>query len=298
MEVDMELRTVISFLRVAELENFTKAASDLGYVQSTVSMQIKQLEEELGFRLFDRIGKRVILTQKGHEFLPLAGELMKTLHQVDQLKSPGDPSGTLRIGILESLFYWIFAPSFPVFHTWLPDVTVEVKTASGTDLFSMLKHGDIDLVYLLDHKIVESDCIRCFSHPINLVFAASSENPICLKPHLSLSEVLSYPLLLTERNGIYRKALERAAHEKDLLVSPLLEADNTCVLVNMVRNNIGISYLPEYTVQKSVEHGDICILPIDDFHLQFWCQIFVHKNKWITSQMEKFIELIRKHYET
>ena len=73
----MELRNIKSFIKVAEFENFSKAAEVLGYAQSTITLQIQQLEQELGVNLFDRIGKRVLLSEKGRAFLSYANDMVQ-----------------------------------------------------------------------------------------------------------------------------------------------------------------------------------------------------------------------------
>ena len=101
----MELKNINTFVRVAELNSFTKAANELGYSQSTVTIQIKQLENELNFLLFDRIGKNVSLTPRGEDFLMYANEFLRLEAQALSLKGGADAvSGTLRLGVLESLF--------------------------------------------------------------------------------------------------------------------------------------------------------------------------------------------------
>ena len=110
----MELRNLITFLRAAKLESFTKTAEELNYVQSTVTMQIRQLETELGYPLFDRIGKKVFLSQKGKELLPYAEQIVQAMHNATQIKSPSsEVKGVLHLGILESLFTSVFSGLIP-----------------------------------------------------------------------------------------------------------------------------------------------------------------------------------------
>ena len=95
----MDLRLFSTFLRVAELQNFTKAAEQLGYSQATVTVQIHQLEQALGIQLFERIGKRVRMTEHGEQFIPYAIEILKAEQNAkDFLREPENPSGRLRIG--------------------------------------------------------------------------------------------------------------------------------------------------------------------------------------------------------
>ena len=95
----MEIRNILTFLKVAGTQNFSKAAEQLGYSQSAVTIQIQQLEKELGTQLFERIGKRVYLTEKGQEFIGYASEIMRVTNEA--LTFAGEEHttrGTLKIG--------------------------------------------------------------------------------------------------------------------------------------------------------------------------------------------------------
>ena len=100
----MELRNIETFIKLTEFENFSRTAEYLNYSQSTVTIQIQQLEKELGFQLFERIGKKVILTNLGKQFLSEAKEMKKIEEQMLHLGMNKDEvSGTLRVGSIESL---------------------------------------------------------------------------------------------------------------------------------------------------------------------------------------------------
>ena len=110
----MELRTVATFLRVAELQSFSRAAEQLGYSQAAVTVQVKQLEQELGAPLFERIGRRIQLTEEGTRFIPAAMELLKAAHKAKALvHADGSPAGRLRIGTAESLLMSVLTPLMP-----------------------------------------------------------------------------------------------------------------------------------------------------------------------------------------
>ena len=101
----MEFRNLYSFLRTAELGSFTKAAQELGYAQSTITTQIQQLESELGFPLFEHIGRRIDLTVHGREVITYANQILHIQEQILNLHhtNSADTHGTLRIGIVESI---------------------------------------------------------------------------------------------------------------------------------------------------------------------------------------------------
>jgi DNA-binding transcriptional LysR family regulator len=293
----MELRNVTTFLKVAESGSFTKAAEQLGYVQSTVTVQIHQLEKEIGFPLFDRIGKKVSLTPMGHEFIVYANQLVRIAEESKQIgKNPKNYTGKLRIGVLESLFVWLVDDLLAEYHNEFTNVSIETKTASGSDLFNMLKHNQLDIIFLLDKKITEKDCIRSFAWPVKIVFVTNPENPLADKKCITFEDLTHHPLILTEKNGIYRKALEDFASDRNILITPFWEIDNTGTIVKLIKKGLGVSFLPEYTVRESVEKNELVILDVEDCSIQFWSQLFYNKNKWITPPMEGFINLIQNYY--
>ena len=100
----MEIRQLVTFIRASQFQSFSKAAESLGYSQSAVTVQIRALEDELGVRLFDRLGKRVVLTGQGENFLQNAKRILDEVYNAQQsIKNNGELTGTLHIGTLESL---------------------------------------------------------------------------------------------------------------------------------------------------------------------------------------------------
>lgn len=290
----MELRNVIAFLRVAEMESFTRAANALGYSQSTITIQIRQLEEELGYRLFDRIGKTVSLTPRGRKFFPYANQLATTAQQIKMLNSDGEPpQGALRIGILESLFTYVFLPQLPKYHLENPNITIQTKMASGPDLLHLLRRNEVDVVFSLGQRLLEPDCIRAFEHEVNIVFIASSQAQCIPKKEMSFEEVVQLPLMLTERSSIYRMVLEQEAAKRDIELRPFLEVDSTAALLDLVKAGLGISFLPEYVVKSGIKYEELTTISVCDCHTSMWSQIFYHKNKWVTPQMKAFIQTIK-----
>lgn len=290
----MELKNVFTFLRVAELGSFTKTANELGYSQSTITVQIRQLETELGFPLFDRIGKKVSLTPMGEEFVTYASAIMRITEKARAMgRTSGTYYGTLRLGILESLFMWRFSDLIPCFHRELPFIGIEIKTASGSELYQMLRQNELDIVYILGKKLTQRDCIRACTNPERMVFVTASDNPLIHTNQLLLGEVLRQPLILAERMAIYRRELDEAAAAQNIEVTPFLEVDNVVALRKLLKQKMGVSFLPEYSVAESVRKGELSILEVKDCDIRLWSQVMYHRNKWVTPQMELFIKLIR-----
>ena len=198
----MEVRTAVTFLRVAELQSFSRAAQQLGYSQAAVTVQIKQLEQELGTQLFERIGRRTKLTEHGAQFVPRAMELVKAARKAENfLQEPGQTAGSLRIGTAESLFMSTLVPLLPEFHRLCPLVEASIHTGRIAELFDMVRQNDVDLLFFLDKKTDFPEWIKVLQRPEPIVFAAPADHPLAGRRRIPLKRVLAEPFLLTERGS-------------------------------------------------------------------------------------------------
>ena len=145
----MDLDTIKTFVTVANLGNYTKAAEELNYAQSTITSQIQQLEQELKFPLFERIGRKNYLTTGGQEFLPHALEIMHILQKSKVVgQNPEEVEGTLRIGVLESLLFSGVLGILPEFRSEYPKVDVMIKIGQASDILDTLRQNQLDIAYI------------------------------------------------------------------------------------------------------------------------------------------------------
>ena len=291
----MEIRNITTFMRVAELNSFSKAAEQLGYSQSAVTVQIRQLEQELNIRLFERIGKHIRLTEDGNQFLSRALDI---LNAVDAAKTVShkqeSPSGTLRIGTAESLLISVLPSIIMEFRKRCPHVEISIRTGGIGELFDMVKQNDVDLLFFLDKKINFPEWIKVFEHSESIVFVASSKHPLTKCRNIPLETIFEEPFLLTEKSISYRYELEQMAAAANVEIHPFLETGNTEVITKLLLQNAGISYLPEYVVREYIRANRLAILDVACPKLQMWSQLVYHKNKWVTPQMKSFIEIMEK----
>ena len=293
----MELRNITTFLRVAELQNFTHAAQELGYSQSAVTVQIRQLETELGVPLFERIGRSVSLTAPGQAFLQEAGEIIKAAERAkDAVRTAPEPEGTLRVGTMESLSASVVWRLITDFHRQFPQVNVVIRTSTADGLLEMMRRNDVDFIYFVDEKQYSPawEIPRC--RPPDTVYVAAPGSAITGRHEpIPLRELTTYPCVLTEAGESYRIPFERLLAEHDLTVSPILEIGSTEVVARMVRENIGYSVLPMYVAGEYLKSGELVAFQVPEFHSNMYQHIIYHKNKWVTPQMKGFMQLIIDH---
>lgn len=289
----MELRNLITFVRIAEVKNFSKSAQLLGYSQSAVTMQIKQLEQELGRQLFERIGKQVKLTQAGERLLPYALDILNTAQKAQSMVRENEQiTGHLRIGTCESYVIGVLPQVLTAFQQQCPNVEVQVQTGLTTDLFHRLRQNDIDLLFFLDRKLYFPEWIKVFERPEHSFFVASAKSKLAAETHISTERLLQEPLFLTEKGISYRYAMEQKMAEQGFALHPFLEIGNTDVITQFVLQNKGISFLPNYVVAPYIQNGTLVKLDTECPEITMWSQLVYHRNKYITPQMEKMIAIM------
>ena len=288
----MEFREITTFLQAAQLKSFSKAAKKLDYSQGAVTIQIKHLESELGVRLFDRIGKQVSLTYQGELFYRYAVTLTHDLEKIkDAMAATRELTGTLTLGTIESLCSSVIPPILAEYHRLFPQVSVSIVIDSPRTLLEMMNENALDIVYFLDKRLYDRRWIKVLEEPEEIVFVASSDHPFAGQKDLTLDQVISQPFLLTEKAASYRSILDGylAAHGKK--IRPFLEIGNTDFILQMLRENEGLSLLPLFSIKKDVEAGVLTPLTVKDFHMQAWRQVVYHKDKWVTREMSEFLKL-------
>lgn len=283
----MDLKKLETFIQVAEQGSFTKAAEKLGYTQSAVSFQIKQLEEALKTVLFERINHSIKLTPKGREILNLAHQMIALAGDIEKAANDtNEISGTVRIAMADSLCHFIFWDHFSEFHRLYPNIKLKVISTSTEEMFRLAKQNDIDLVFTLDKHLYDTNYVIVKEHEINTSLITSAENELALKEELSLDDISCEPLILTEKGMSYRQTFEEYAAKKSIELKPILETGDTELICHLVEQGAGISFLPDFVTEKYVKNDKIKQVRLSDFSAGIWIQILYHRDKWITPQMQ------------
>lgn len=291
----MELRTVNTFLHVAELHSFSQAARELGYSQSAVSSQIAQLESELETPLFDRVGKTVRLTDAGQIFQNYARSLLTTAQQAKAALQPEQQiRGTLRVALADSVSSAFLPDLLRQYHARCPQVELVLRTATADEMLRMLASNQTDLAYTLDQPILLSSIVLAVDTPEPVCFVAPAGHPLAGQEVVTLEELTRQEFLLTERGMSYRDALDQCLAAQGLEIHPYLELGSAAQLCQMVERGMGLSFLPEYIVRPALAVGTAARLNVPECQLQMHRQLFYHRDKWLTPQMKLFIELVQK----
>lgn len=292
----MELRNLITFTHVAELGSFTKAADQLGYSQSTISFQIKQLEKELGCLLFERINHTVTLTKRGHELVSYAHQVRALTDEFkESLAAAEKLTGHIHIVTPDSVCDDMIHSHYIDFHNKYPGISVKFTTADTSVMFDMLDHNEADLIITLDNHSYNKDYVIAKEEPLSMHFVASSGSRFAEVKGLSIRDIVHEPFILTEYGQGYRRVFDKELAKKSLEITPVLEIGRTDIITTTVAQSNMISYLPDFVSKPLVEEGALCYLDVCDMNLDIWKQLIYHKNKWLSKSLKTVIDYIKEN---
>lgn len=289
----MEIRNLMTFVHVAELNSFTKAAKVLDYSQSTVSFQIKQLETELDCLLFERINHTLTLTDKGRELLDyaqqvtkLTGAFRESMHKAAQIE------GYIHVLTPDSLCEAMLFGHYAEFHRRYPGIRLKFSTADTEDMFQILDRNDADVMLTLDSHLYQKDYIIAKEVRRSTHFVVGANSPLAKRKEISIDELVSYPFVLTEQGMGYRRVLDKQLAKLSLEIQPILEVSRTDIITKILEEGNAVSFLPDFITRRKVQEGALVYLNVPNVELDIWQQLIYHRNKWISRALNAFLQYV------
>lgn len=290
----MELRNLITFIHVAELGSFTKAAEQLGYSQSTISFQIKQLEDELDCLLFERINHTISLTERGRDLVSYAHKIRALTDDFkESLLKEEECRGHIHIVTPDSVCEEMLHGNYIDFHNKYPGISIKFTTADTSVMFDMLDRNEADAIITLDSHSYRKDYIIAKEELLPMHFVTSSESKFANKRNLSIKDIINEPFILTEYGQGYRRVFDKELAKKSLEITPVLEIGRTDIITDILTKSRMISYLPDFVTRELVAEGKLVYLDVKDIKIDIWKQLIYHKNKWISKSLKTVIEYIK-----
>jgi DNA-binding transcriptional LysR family regulator len=252
MSPALDLRLLATFEKVAVLLSFTRAAAELAYAQSTVTAQVRALEQDLGVALFDRLGSRIRLTGAGERLLPYARRLLDLAAEARAAAvEPGEPSGQLTVGTIESLTSYRLPPLFELFHHRYPKVRLSLRTTIGDETLDALRRGVYDLGFLMEARTEHTGLETVVLLPEPLALVAAPGHALAGRP-LATAELCGATLLAVESGCAFRDLFEAeltAAAEEPVSFREFGTVEAT---KRAAATGLGIALLPEVTVADAL----------------------------------------------
>ena len=289
----MEIRQLHTFREVTRTMSFTRTAQALNYAQSSVSAQIQALEEELGVTLFDRLGRRVVLTGAGQRLLEYAEKILALADEaLAAVPNHGEPVGLLTIGAPETLCAYRLPAVVNAFRSQFPKVDIVFcPSLNGVNWSTLLSDGLADAALSLSEPFHSSTVNVKFLRREPILVVAAPSHHLAQLDNVMLEDFQTETMLLTEAGCPYRRRFIRtlrsaAVSPANILEFHSLEAIKQCALTGM-----GVAVLPQVVVQPELNAGRLVNLQVDGLEFNMATQLLWHKDKWISPALQAFLEM-------
>ena len=292
----MELKNLITFMHVAELGNFTKAGEVLGYSQSTISFQIKQLEDELDCLLFERINHTITLTERGSRLVSYAHRIKALTDEFKaDFEAEQECAGNVHIVTPDSVCKDIIQTHYVDFHKKYPSISLKFTNADTFVMFDMLNSNEADVIITLDSYVYKKDYVIVNKKPLPMHFVTNPTSKFANKKGLSINDIINEPFVLTECGQGYRRVLDKELSKRSLEIIHVLEICRPDIITDVLSKLDMISFLPDFVTKEKVEAGELCYLDICDMDIAICKQLIYHKNKWLSKSLKAVIEYISEN---
>ena len=281
---------------MAEVLSFTDAAKELFITQSTLSQSIKQLEEELGAPLFDRIGKKIYITEAGQSFLSYARNALEEISSgIEEIKEKQQIfNGKIRIGVIHSLYPFI-STCILKFSRRYPDAQLSIYYShSILELVEMVSNNELD--FALSYKPDEVASVLEIRSFLNfpLCVIAAKDHPAAVRKVFDLKDLNDYPLALFPKNLYTRKVIERILLQQHVKVKAQVEVNSTPLLLEMITTGHWISILSQDIARH---HPQLKSIPIKGSGESMQAAFLSLKGKKKSLLTEKFIDMLKEIHQ-
>jgi DNA-binding transcriptional LysR family regulator len=291
----MELRELRTFRTVATLLSFNRAAETLNYAQSTVSAQIKALEEDLGVRLFDRLGKRIVLTEAGELLSQYAQKMLDIeAETLADVKGRNEPRGSLTIRTPQSIGANFLPRVLAAYRAEFSGVSLNFHTCAFHSLEHELQTGVTDLAFLLAESIQAANLI---AEPLRfepLLMVTNPGHPLAQKAKVSIRDLMDQSIFLAQSDCGYRMVFEQMLEDARVKRGATLEFNSVEMLKASLKISPGVAMIPEITVRDDIRRGELSTLAWDEEPMETAVLMIWHKEKWLSPSLRAFMDVSRE----
>ena len=288
----MTLKHLKIFVTVCETGSATAAGEKLHIAQPSISLAISELEDYYGVQLFDRIAKRLHITEAGKNFLQYATHIVGLFEDMEKEIKNFDTTGIIRIGASVTIGNCLLPGYVTKFKQIHPQMNVRVIIDNSEKIQQYILSSQIDIgliegvvhsPYIIEHKFRDDE----------LVMICGNDHPFAYQKNIEISKLQSESFILREAGSAGREIFDSTMTLHGLEIIPVWESTSTQAIVRAVQANLGISVLPYLLVKDSLDRKEISQFQINGIRFQRSFSVIYHKNKFLTESAKDFIALCK-----
>lgn len=289
---------MVSFIAVAELGNFSRAAEKVLRSQPAISAQIRKLEEENGAKFFDRTKKQVTLTPAGELFLDYARQLLALKQEAAQVvaDSSCDVRGLLSIGANETTFLYVLPDVLARYHAQCPDVRISVYRNFSHKVLQKVEDNQVE-VGVVTMPVRSSTLVVTPVYREPLVWIASANSELAKQKSVTTEDLANQDLIL-HKTGSLRRIMEKQLRPFRPQLKVTMELTSAEMVKKFVAAGLGASMICETFVQEEVKERKIKIIRTGDEPIYRELGIVYRQGKSLSGAAKKFVELAQENAPT
>lgn len=287
----MDINFFTTLKTILDAGSFQNAANVLGFTQSTISFQVRQLEQELNIQLFEKIGRKMILTQAGRDILPYVDDILNSVQHIKSFgKNSEELTGELRIAMPETLLVYKMQPVLKAFKKHAPDVRLTLHSYNCYKTNNAVINGDVDIGFLYDVDD-RSDCVvEEHLEEITLTMIAPGDLPDEKLRQIPTNMSL---IVSNDPDDACRVIVTDYLKSAGIHMQNVTELGSIEAIRRSVINGLGIAYLASHIVEEELEAGILKEVCSDITRKPVVIEYAIHKNKWVSPSMKLFIRLAK-----
>lgn len=291
----MTIRHLKIFLSVCNCGfNTTRAAEEMHMTQPAVSLAVKELEECYGVLLFDRIGRRLQITEAGKKLWEYSSHITSLFDDMEKGMQNWDSFGMLRVGASITIGSQFMPNYVKAFHNLYPGTKVKVTVSPSDQLERQILRNELDFALIEGIPHTPSFISEEYMED-HLAVICPAKGSFTQGQIISIDEFKRQPFLLREKGSGTREVFDQVIEQAGFCVSPIWEAMSTTALVNAVISGLGIAVLPYRMIINPLERGLVAEIRVKGLRFSRKFRIIYHREKFLTSSAQAFIDLCRSH---
>ncbi len=289
----MTIRHLKIFITVYQKGSITKAASTLNMTQPTVTRAIQELEDHYSRQLFERIHRKLYVTEAGKHLYQQAVHVVSSITQMEENMADWDETGVLRIGAGTTLGCILLPVLLSEFRRIHPQLTLHSTVTDKLKLQEKLLHNELDFA-LIEGRVDSTPLKKEFLGRDEMVLILPADHPLCKKKTLTVQDIASHPIVISERGSASRTFMENLFSIHAIQLQPVMESGSIPAVIQAVRAGIGVSLIPQkmlslYGGRDAIKQRNLPYEVLVRNNYLVW-----HESKYLGRSSHEFIELTKR----
>lgn len=277
-------------MAVCDCESVTLAGEKLSLTQPAISLAIKELETYYGIKLFDRISRKLFITEDGKQFLRYARQIVSLFDEMEKGVKNWDSFGLLRIGSSITIGTCLVPQLVKQFSALYPKVKINVTIDNSSIIEKKIISNQLDFALIEGFTHSDSITSRSFSED-KLVLVCGADHCLSNVPEISLDELTMQTLILREKGSGTRELLDSTLLTQGITVIPAWESISTEAIISAVSCGIGVSVLPYRLVKRDLDEHHLVRVKIKNIEFKRTFNVIYHKDKHLSNSALAFINM-------